>query len=155
MKVEYLNAFVQATLTTCSSMLGVETKHGKLAIKNQDVGSSSDITAVVGLSGKIRGSIVVGFDKAAAAAYVKKLLCMDGEISDAEICDGVGEMCNIIGGSAKVELNKFNLNLTISIPNVVVGKGIRIASNSSYPSLYVPFDSELGEFAVEVCLITK
>ncbi|MCK6439794.1 MAG: chemotaxis protein CheX [Planctomycetes bacterium] len=153
MKVEYLNAFVQAALTTCVTMLGTNASHGQLVIKKAGTQTTADITAVLGLSGKVRGSIVLAFDHDSAEKYIAKFLGMNGKLSDGDICDGVGELCNIIGGSAKVELNKFGLNLTISIPNVVTGKGMQVVTNQSYPTLVVPFQSELGLFTLEVCLM--
>ena len=152
MKVEYLNALVQTATSTFQTMLSLEAKVGQLSLKKEGIETKADITAVLGMSGKVRGSIVLAFESKVASQYVKRFLGMDDDLSMDEICDGVGELCNIIGGSAKVELNKFGLDLSISIPNVVIGQGMKIASSTSYPSLCIPFDSELGSFTLEVCL---
>ena len=152
MKVEYINPFVVAAKSTCETMLNLKAEQGKLHLKTEQ-STTSDLTAIIGLSGKLRGSIVLAFNQGVAQTFVKRFLGMDGELNTAEICDGVGELCNIIGGSAKVELNKFNLNLSISVPNVVIGKGLQVVTNSSYPTLVVPIHTELGNFDVEVCLM--
>lgn len=153
MKVEYLNALVRASDQTCTTMLGITAAHGKLTVKSDASATTADITAILGLSGKVRGSIVLAFSHDAAAAFVKKFLGNAADLSRADICDGVGELCNIIGGSAKVELNKFGLDLSISIPNVLVGKGLRVANNASYPTLVIPCDTPIGSFAMEICLV--
>ena len=66
MKVEYLNALVQAALNTCATMLGIEVRHGQLTLKKDGVNADADITAVLGMSGKLRGSIVLAFETGAA-----------------------------------------------------------------------------------------
>ena len=152
MKVEHLNPFVNAALDTMRTMLGIEARRGPLSIKSVNT-TNTDLTAIIGLSGKLRGSIVLTFDEGVAEKLVQKFLGSTSRLSQAEICDGIGELCNIVGGSAKVELNKLGLNLSISIPNVIIGKGLQIANNPSYPTLVVPFDSMLGHFCVEVCLM--
>ncbi len=151
-KAEHINPFVVATLTTCQTMLGIEVSAGKLSLKTTDT-TDSDVTGVMGLSGKLRGSIVMSFTWDGARSLVKKFLGMDSELSDAEICDGIGEIVNIVGGSAKVELNKMGMNMSVSIPNVIVGRGLTVMKNPAYPTFVVPFDSSIGQFTVEVCLI--
>jgi chemotaxis protein CheX len=152
MKAEHLNPFVVATLTTCKTMLGMEVKPGKLQLKTDNT-TDADITSVMGLSGKLRGSIVMSFSRETATAMVGKFLGMTEGLSDTEICDGVGELVNIVGGSAKVELNKMGLDMTVSIPNVIVGKGLTVMRNPAYPTFSLPFDSDIGPFTVEVCLM--
>lgn len=152
MKVEYLNPFVDATLTTLKTMLNTEAQRGALALK-QSNRTDAEITSVIGMSGKLKGSIVLAFGQKVAGELVKRMLYLDGDISEAEISDGVGELCNIIGGSAKVELNKMGLDLEISIPNVIFGSGLTIVNNPAYPTLVVPFTTDVGGFAIEVCLM--
>lgn len=152
LKAEYLNQFVIATTNTFQTMLGINAQHGQLALKKDNT-TNTDITAVIGMSGSLRGSIVMAFSNEVAQKVIGKFLGMEGELSPAEISDGIGELCNIVGGSAKVELNKLNMDLSISIPNVICGKGLTIFNNPQYPTLHVPFTSDLGEFAIEVCLM--
>jgi len=62
------------------------------------------------------------------------------------------ELANIIAGNAKKDL--FNLNVSISLPNVVIGKNHQIACPSDVKSFVVPFTSEIGNLVLEVSLKT-
>ena len=70
-----------------------------------------------------------------------------------ELTDGVGELANIVAGNAKQGLQKYKLS--ISLPNVVVGKNHMLRSPSGLPSIVVPFVSSIGSFAMEVSLKTE
>ena len=142
MKVEYLNPFVAATINTCQTMLNLKVEKGALTIKKSAT-TESEVTSVIGLSGKLRGSIVMGYSKPVAGAMVQRFLGSVELPSDAEICDGIGELCNIVAGSAKAEMNKLKMELSISVPNVILGRGMHVMSNPSYPTLVVPFLSEI------------
>ncbi len=154
MKVEHVNPFVFATLNTLKTMLGLEAERGELSLKKVDT-TTADLTAIIGLSGKLKGSIVLAFENDVAFQMVRRFMGMpdDADLSLEEVSDAIGELCNIVGGSAKVELNKLDLNLSISVPNVIVGKGLRIMNNASYPTLVFPFKTEVGKFEIEICLM--
>lgn len=151
-KAEHLNPFIVATLTTCKTMLSVDAHAGRLALKTVDT-TDNDVTGVMGLSGKLRGSIVMSFSWETARILISKFLGSNQELSDAEVCDGIGEIVNIVGGSAKVELNKMGFDMAVSIPNVIVGKGLTVMRNPAYPTFVIPFEADVGRFTVEVCLI--
>jgi len=151
-KAEHINPFVAATLTTCKTMLQVKASAGRLQIKTTNT-TDNELTGVMGLSGKLRGSIIMSFTWAGAEAMVKRFLGMQADLNQAEVCDGIGEIVNIVGGSAKVELNKMGLDMSVSIPNVIVGKGLTVMKNPAYPAFLIPFECEVGDFTVEVCLV--
>lgn len=151
-KAEHINPFVVATLTTCKTMLQVPATAGRLQLKTTNT-TDNEVTGVMGLSGKLRGSIVMSFSWNGAQAMVQRFLGMTTELSQAEVCDGIGEVVNIVGGSAKVELNKMGLDMSVSIPNVIVGKGLTVMKNPAYPAFTIPFQCEVGDFTVEVCLV--
>jgi chemotaxis protein CheX len=68
------------------------------------------------------------------------------------VSDAIGEIANIIAGNAKQHLTQFNLS--ISLPKVIMGKDHTIASQRGVPTIVVPFESPLGNFAMEVSLKT-
>ena len=64
--------------------------------------------------------------------------------------DAVGELANIIAGAAKADLQ--GLNVTISLPSVVVGTNHKVTTPKDIPSIVIPFSCTHGEFVVEVCI---
>jgi chemotaxis protein CheX len=77
---------------------------------------------------------------------------MEIKIIGPEVADAIGEIANIIAGNAKQHLTQYNLS--ISLPKVIMGKDHKVASQRGVPTIVVPFQSTLGEFAMEVSLKT-
>ncbi len=152
MDVSYVNPFIQATVETFKTMLTLKLKTGLPNLK-KDAEHTYDISGVIGLSGEAQGIISLSFPKSLALKIVSQLLGSPVKIIGAELIDGIGEIANIIAGNAKQYLTKYKLS--ISLPNVVIGTGHRIAVQSGVPTIIVPFESTLGAFAMEVSLKTK
>ena len=69
---------------------------------------------------------------------------------DMDVADAIGELANIVAGNAKKGINGFNLS--ISLPQVVIGKDHVLSRQSGIPTVVVPFVSSMGNFALEFCL---
>ncbi len=133
-------------------MLKMKVEPGKPALK-QEPYPSFDVSGIIGLSGSAQGSIVLSFPKTMALKVVSALLGTELKVVGPEMIDGIGELANIIAGNAKQSLE--DLNLSISLPNVIVGKGHVVAGQSGVPSIIVPFSCPMGSFAMEISLKTK
>jgi chemotaxis protein CheX len=152
MNVAYINPFITSTLETFKTMTGAQVRAGKPRAKSEP-SPSYDVSGIIGLSGTAQGSVALSFPKAMALKVVSKLLGTPVKIVGPELIDGVGELANIIAGNAKQHLN--GLDLSISLPNVVVGNDHIIGNKSGIPTIVVPFGSDLGDFAMEISLKTK
>ena len=152
MDVSYVNPFIQATVETFKTMLNLEVTTGSPLLKN-DAHHSYDISGVIGLTGEAQGIISISFPKILALKVVSKLLGEEIKIIGPELTDGVGEIANIVAGHAKQYLTKYKL--AISLPNVVIGAGHRIEVQSGVPTIIIPLNCALGEFAMEIALKTK
>jgi chemotaxis protein CheX len=151
MDVSYVNPFVMSTIETLKKMLNIEGKAGKLSLKDS-TSHSYDVTGVIGLTGEAAGSICLSFPLEVAFKVVSALLGTQVTTMGDDVTDGIGELVNIVAGNAKQYLSHFNLS--ISLPKVVVGKNHTIASISGVPTIVVPIQSSLGEFAMEISLKT-
>lgn len=152
MDVSFVNPFITATVETFKTMLAMDLDTGVPALKI-DATHTYDISGVIGLSGEAQGIISLSFPKMMALKVVSTLLGSDVKIVGPELTDGIGELANIVAGYAKQGLSEYKLS--ISLPNVVVGQGHRIATQTGVPTIIVPLKSNLGEFAMEVSLKTK
>jgi chemotaxis protein CheX len=149
MNVSYINPFISATINTFQTMLGIEVKPEKPNIKTSPY-PTYDISGIIGLSGTAQGNIAISFPKIIALKIVSKMIGTDIKVVGPELADGIGELANIIAGNAKKDLTQFQLS--ISLPNVIIGKGHTIANPSGVPAMIVPFVSPLGNFAMEISL---
>ena len=152
MDVSYVNPFIRATVETFKKMLGLDVTT-KTPILKKDANHTFDVSGVIGLSGEAQGIISISFPKTMALKIVSIMLNEELKVVSSELTDGIGELANIIAGNTKQYLTQYKLS--ISLPNVVVGKGHRIEIQSGVPTIAVPMKCELGEFAMEVALKTK
>jgi chemotaxis protein CheX len=152
MDVSYVNPFITSTLNVFEAMIQLKVQPGKPIVKTEPF-PTYDVSGIIGLSGEAQGSIAISFPKVMALKVVSSMLGTKIKVIDNEVTDGIGELTNIIAGSAKQHLK--GLKLSISLPNVVIGKDHILASQKLTPTLLVPFTSELGDFSMEVSLKTK
>jgi len=152
MNVSYVNPFITSTIDTFKTMLNIDVKPDAPVMKKEPL-PTYDISGIIGLSGDAQGSIAISFPKLMALKVISALLGSELKVVGPELTDGIGEIANIIAGSAKQHLKDFNLS--ISLPNVVVGKSHMLACQKGVPTLVVPFTCSMGNFSMEVSLKTK
>src|SRR4051812_3835512 len=148
-RAEHVNPFILSNLETFVKMVGVEAKPGKPILK-QDARLDYDISGIIGLSGKVIGTVSLSFPEATALAVCNKFMSADLKAMNAEILDAVGELINIVAGNAKKGLTEFNIE--ISLPSVIVGKNYRIVEPKGSVGFVIPFTSPLGNFHMAVSL---
>jgi chemotaxis protein CheX len=76
---------------------------------------------------------------------------MDIDPGTADFADAIGELANMVAGSAKSDLGVI---ANISLPSVIIGHGHTIARLSGVPCVVIPCRTAVGEFAVEVNIKT-
>ncbi len=152
MDVSFINPFMRATLDTFKTMLNTDAKPGVPQLKKEKM-PTYDVSGIIGLSGDAKGSITISFPKIMALKVVSVMIGVKLKVIGPELTDGIGEIANIIAGNAKQHLN--GLNLSISLPNVVVGKEHTLVTQKDVPTLVIPYTTEMGNFSIEVTLKTK
>ncbi len=151
MRVEYINPFVTAVLSVFRTMLGTELVRGQPFVKG-GFQPRHQISGVIGLSGKARGTIVLSLDREAALRATAILTQEERPSSiNADVIDAVGELANMIAGCAKAKLEQFEMS--VSLPSVITGKGHCIEFPSNTTPICIPFDCEWGSVDVEVGLV--
>ncbi len=149
MKIEYINPFIDSVHKLFSAMLGSKVEQGQIGVaKGKSV--PFELTALIGLSGMARGTVALSFPGETAVAMVGKMLGIEVSTLDETITDGVGEIVNIVAGSAKSKFTGDGSPIDLSLPNVIRGDNYTIEYPSQAVWLEVPFESELGPFNLRV-----
>ncbi|MDR0517251.1 MAG: chemotaxis protein CheX [Fibromonadaceae bacterium] len=149
MKVEWINAFILATRDTFAKMMQLKVEAGKPYLLTEE-SNTKDISGMIGLSGTIRGAVVVGFPEQSAIKVVNKFIGENLTQLGPDVSDAVGELVNIIAGYVKkfVRDEKFG----ISLPSIARGSKHMVYMPKYAPTIVIPFDSELGSFVLEAAL---
>jgi chemotaxis protein CheX len=151
MKAEHINPFLKSTIETFKTMVGLAVTPGKLYLRKEP--NNADISGVIGLSGDIRGAVVMAYPSETAIKISAKFLGEDIKELNAGVADCIGELGNIITGFAKKDLQ--SLHLSISLPSIVRGRSHVVDMPKEAPVMCIPFDSECGSFTMEISMVEK
>jgi len=88
-----------------------------------------------------------------AALWAEVMLGERPDTLDAEVVDAIGELTNMIAGSAKAQLEQFAMSL--SLPNVILGKNHTVEFPRGVTPIGIPFDSDWGSICLDVGLCEK
>ena len=148
MKVEYINPFIESVYNLFTSTLKSEAKRGDVGFEQAGV-DKSEIVAIIGIGGGLRGTIAISFPESSALAIVNRFLETDLKEIDATVSDGIAEFVNIVAGGAKAKLCA-DPPATLSLPTVVRGNNFNVEHPSKAAWLKIPFTSEFGPFVLRV-----
>lgn len=151
MDVTFVNAFVGSILNVFKTMLDTEVKVGKPLLKQAEL-VTAEVSGIIGLSGEVQGSVILSFDRPVACAVASTFAGTELTPESADFTDAIGELANMVAGNAKKDFHGYEAS--ISLPSVIIGKGHRVSQSKVSPFLVIPCDTKLGQFNVEVALIT-
>ncbi len=145
MKAENINPFLEAVSETFENMLGCSVTTGEPSVDNEpESQNTADIIGLIGLSGTAQGIVAIRFPVTTALRVVGTMIGTEFKGVDSSIIDGVGELVNIIAGSAKTKLEGHKIAL--SLPSVLRGSLCRLNNLNNAVWLSLPFVCDLGEF---------
>ncbi len=145
--IAFTNPVIVATTEVFETMLGCTPNRTGLMFR-KSMTQRHDVNAIIDVQGKAVGAIVLGMTKKAAIGVLDRLVGISATEIDANVCDAVGELTNMIAGSSKSHLEK--LELTIGVPKIVSGHEHNVVYPPNAQPICVVFDSEIGAFAIEV-----
>lgn len=151
-RVEFANPFLKSVVSVFRSMLDCELQRGDLSLK-RDRQPVYEVSGIIGLSGGAVGTVVLSFGRSVALSAAEVMFGERYDSITSDVVDMVGELTNIIAGSAKAELAEFAMS--ISLPNVIVGKNHIITFPADVVPLCIPYDCEWGELCLEVGLAER
>lgn len=149
MNEEIIATFQESTSVVFRKMLGIEITSG-VAVPCAPMLTRCGVSGIIGLAGDLSGDVIVSFEERVAIQATAGLLGQEPTGLDNDVVDAVGELTNMIAGSAKCALPEYNMNL--ALPTVILGAEHRIAFKSGVSPISIPFDSEWGTFSIALGL---
>lgn len=119
-----------STKEVFSTMLMLDVNADESFIKDENKVSTDLISSLHFFGEKYMGKIAVFAYGATACHLAGAMLGIEATDVDEDVKDGMGEIVNMIAGSAKVKLESTMGNLHLLTPWVVAGKSLTIASPS-------------------------
>jgi len=151
MSREYMDPFMESVADFFFSMLTSKVENVKICLDDAAIEAGA-ICAIIGISGPVRGSVLLSMSPETARKLVGRMLNSDDSI-DEFLVDGIAEAVNIIAGGAKTRLAKdLTKPFELGLPNVIHGVDFCINSSSHVVLTEAAFESDLGPFRLQVTL---
>ena len=148
MKAEFVNAFLSPAMDVWKKELGLELRF-KEAVAVTDVFTTEDLTAIIGVTGKLKGNVFYEMSNQTAMTVAGTMCGMDFTEMDEMALSAVGELANMITGNATIALSDANYVCDIS-PPVLLPKGASVTVTN--PQIRAYFESTLGFMSIRVGL---
>ena len=160
MDPELVSPFVESVHELFIKLLGSKVSQGEIRVSQGEIRESHgetihDFVAFVGLSAPARGTVSLSFPASTAQAIMERLV--EGQpqrptsVDEELTADGLGELVNIVAGTAKEKLvGSDGPPVELSLPMVVRGKKQILKGAAHGPWLTTEFTGELGPFMLGV-----
>jgi chemotaxis protein CheX len=149
----YIQPFIEVSKNAFKEILGAQLSAGRPYFLSREAPNGGDISAVIGLSGEVRGAVVIGMKESLALRITDMLTGEKHQSIDDDVVDAVGELVNIIAGNAKKGLEEA-FRLVISLPSIVLGTGHQIKWPQEQARIicipFTIFDSETFTLSVAI-----
>ncbi len=153
MKAEHINSFYQATQEVFQLMLDLDVSRGDLRII-EDLVSNREANVLLGITGDLQGSILFSFDDDTVLKMVHIMSGIEMKEIDNFVSSALGEVANIISGSAATNLTSHNYICDITPPQIFIGKH-KSLSLANKKTLQLPLITNIGAFDVNISLAEK
>ncbi|GAB6044706.1 hypothetical protein JCM11957_03040 [Caminibacter profundus] len=117
--VKVLPFFVNATISTIEMMTGVKATKESPNIKEVNIDTSRKdlVASSIGFYGDLDGTLILIFTEKLSRA-ISKILVGEEFTDHTEMVDMIGEFANIIVGNVKLELERHDLDINLTLPKV-------------------------------------
>jgi len=121
------------------SMLGSSLEPGPDSFNEEEF----DITAMVGLAGRICGILTLRCTVEAATLMSSKMLGIDAAEAGPQMYDAFGEVCNMVAGNFKNKIAGIDDATMLSVPTVITGAdySLRALTDSGKIEINLLFES--------------
>lgn len=150
MDVRYINPFLKSVRNTFQTMCNLVLEVGKPELKAKDE-PKTDVSAIIGFSGDAAGAVVLHFSFETAAKIAGIFAGTQIDPNHPDFADALGELANMVAGGAKCQFE--GLDISISLPSVIVGKNHNVSASKNAPRLVIPCVTKAGTFFMEVGMV--
>lgn len=151
MDATFINPFLSAMSNVLTTMAMLEINPGTLSLKSDDI-PKGDVTGVISMkSPKTEGTLAISFTAPVIIDITRRMLGEEVSSINETVTDLVGEITNMVTGSAKSLLDENGHSFDMATPVVFIGKEKKISHKKNSHVIVLPFETEAGEFFVELC----
>lgn len=145
--VDFVTPFVRSTPEVFRTILNSECILTQACSTNRGH-TMKMVTAMIGFSGKLSGSLSLSFPGETAIRILDRILGFKADGVDDFVRDAIGEVTKTVAGKGKRDLSQFDLCL--GLPQVIVGEDYSLFSPRWAVHHWLMIESELGPGSLDV-----
>ena len=153
MRVEYINPFIESSISVMKEVLGIDVERKEISLRSKAI-PVLDIAVIVGLVGQVEGRVLFDMSKKTALNIVSKMNEEDITEFDEMAKATITELGNLITGRAVTKLSDMGYKFDVTPPAIFSGNNMEI-SDVEIEALVVPVESSLGRLEINVALREK
>ncbi len=153
MKADHINPVYEATKQIMKTMVDLDISREPISVSDGMV-PSKEANVVLGVTGDLKGSILFSFPKQMVLNMVSSMSGLELDTIDQFVSSAMGEIANIIGGTAVTKLSENGYICDITPPQIFIGE-YKSISMASQKSIILPIMTEIGKFEVIIILKEK
>lgn len=150
MKVEFINPFIEAAHDAFQRITNKTLQLGAPSLKSISQ-TEHDVTVMIGLTGAVGGVVTYSMEIQVATSVASAMMGGIKAEWDDMSESAVGELGNILTGSAVTRLYNRGYECQITPPTIINGKNMPISTSSTH-IVSVPLYSEVGNITLDVAL---
>lgn len=154
MDVRYINPFIRSIEQVFIEMVNIPVKIGSPYLKtiHERIHKLFQVSAIIELKGSASGKVVVSLSEPVGLAIASALLNTQIKSINDDCRDAIGELTNMIVGSAKKDIPS-DRPITVTVPKVVASEDVTYPSD--LPVLIIPIDTSAGRLILQVALLCR
>ncbi|HOJ63690.1 MAG TPA: chemotaxis protein CheX [Spirochaetota bacterium] len=153
MRVEYINPFVEASVSVIREVLDVEVKREQISLKSKAM-PVLEIAVIIGLVGQVEGRVLFDMSRQTALKIVSKMNNEEIKEFDELAKATITELGNLITGRAVTKLSEMGYKFDVTPPAIFSGDNMEI-SDTEIEALIVPIETPIGRIEINVALREK
>ena len=150
MNVKLVNAFIEAACEVMVQEAGAPVTRGTLKFEGNPY-ITEEVTAVIGISGSVRGNLLLSMSRTTALALISRMLGQSVEKFDELEQSGIAELANVVAGAAATSLVAQGHETNITPPLMLLGAGVSISA-LDLQRLVVQLETPCGEVRLHVAV---
>ena len=147
-----INSLIKETVTELFTMFGLEHKF-KEELEEDKLKSSQEVNIVLGLTGDLKGNLLLGTNKATVLQIVSSMMGgMEFTELDDIVTSGISEFTNMVGGATATKLQNINKKADISPPTVIKSESGGIIVFNELKTHKTLYELSSGILTISCCL---
>jgi len=149
MDANLLNQFILATAHIFKQVGNIDIRKEAVRTVDPNYRIISDIATIIGITGAVRGQMVIVINEAMALKFASALLMGEvikefNELAESSIC----EMGNMIAAAASQRMHDMGHVCDVSCPSIIRGKSVEISLYPRAPVFVVQFGTDWGPLQI-------